>query len=392
MRHVPRQQEESDGQVRRARSLLGLFAFSILLLPLAAGTRYGKSEVATNSGVDAPPLEARVDYPGELAAWIGEHATLKSLAIRADRWIDEQLFGEVPSAGSSSPRVLNGKSGLMFIVDAFNEACSPHIETSALIEQMTALESAVRSSGRDFYLVVSPDKSTILDEFLPDSFDLQNCFRTYNEDFWNQLQTSSIEGWIDLRSPLIDSRQESRELLFKKRDTHWDDAGAVVATEVVVERISEGIWNADDVAYLGLGEYYGDLNILSGETQIDVSPNYSLVRPGVTQENIVLVDEIEHGRNRRITLSSENSELIAGRTVIFGDSFSEAAEKFFVSFFEDVTLMRLVDFSADKYVELINESDRVVFWSVERTFPYRVAFDWGTDEFINAIEKGVTKR
>jgi hypothetical protein len=77
--------------------------------------------------------------------------------------------------------------------------------------------------------------------------------------------------------------------------------------------------------------------------------------------------------------------LIPGRTLIFGDSFAEAAQPFFLSYFADVTLMRFNDFSAEKYIELIQAADRVLFWSVERSFSYRVAYDWGTENFLSAL-------
>jgi len=85
--------------------------------------------------------------------------------------------------------------------------------------------------------------------------------------------------------------------------------------------------------------------------------------------------------------SGSQSQLIAGRTLVLGDSFSEAAEGFFLQFFSDITLMRLVDYSPDRYVDLIAESDRVIIWSVERTTPYRVAFDWGTPEFLDLLDE-----
>jgi hypothetical protein len=47
--------------------------------------------------------------------------------------------------------------------------------------------------------------------------------------------------------------------------------------------------------------------------------------------------------------------------------------------------MRFNDFSAEKYIELIQAADRVLFWSVERSFSYRVAYDWGTENFLNAL-------
>jgi hypothetical protein len=68
-----------------------------------------------------------------------------------------------------------------------------------------------------------------------------------------------------------------------------------------------------------------------------------------------------------------------------GDSFSEAAEPFFLSYFEDVTLMRLSDFSPTNFIEQIKLADRVMFWSVERSFAYRVAYDWGTEAFLDSL-------
>jgi hypothetical protein len=53
--------------------------------------------------------------------------------------------------------------------------------------------------------------------------------------------------------------------------------------------------------------------------------------------------------------------LIPGRTLIFGDSFTEAAQPFFLSYFADVTLMRFNDFSAEKYIETDeHENNRIL--------------------------------
>jgi hypothetical protein len=367
-----------------------LLFLTVILIPLLAGVVTGASEVETNSGTEFPSPELRLDYAGDLSEWLGERAATKNLAIRVDSWIDRNIFRERPSAGAESPRVTYGLSGVMFISDAFNEACNPHILTDDLIDRIHRLEQVIHDSGRDFHLLVSPDKSTILTSYLPEQFPLRSCFEEYNSDFWARLRGADIQGFIDLNAALTDARDTRRELLFKRRDTHWDDAGAVVASEALVNSVVPGLWDESAVTLNGLAEYFGDLNVLAGEALVDTAPSYSVTRPGVVQTSVILIDQLEHGRNRQVIHQAQASELIPGRTLILGDSFSESAEPFFAPYFEDLTLMRLVDFSVPRFIELIASADRIIFWSVERTFPYRVAFDWGATEFINDLETSLS--
>ena len=100
-----------------------------------------------------------------------------------------------------------------------------------------------------------------------------------------------------------------------------------------------------------------------------------------------VVADSENQRNRREKRSAETSFLIPGRTLVLGDSFSEAAESFYTNYFKDITLINLNNFSAKSFLREIVNSDRVIIWSVERSFPYRVAYDWGTPDFIASLNK-----
>ena len=372
-----------------ARHLLGVTGLIAISTPLFAGAVLNVDSLETNSGIALPTPRVSLEFPAELAEWLGENAAFKPQAVRLDGWIDRRVFRETPAAGTASPRVEYGSNGVMFIVDAFNEACSPHINTADLVKQVFSLGNVIQDSGRDFWFVVSPDKSSILQEFLPEAHPLYSCFMAYNTDLWQQLALSDIPGFIDLHAELSDARIERRELLYKKRDTHWDDAGAAVASRAVLEAITPGIWNDDHLEFTGVTEYSGDLNTLAGETEIDTSPSYYLGRLGV---EAVLTEGLpgegmEGTRNYRTVHSSSQEPLIPGRTVIFGDSFSEIAERFFVTFFEDVSIMRLAEFNNQNYLDLIRSADRVIVWSVERSLPYRVAYDWGRVEFADLLEQ-----
>ena len=370
---------------RFVKSGFGAVAVAIIFLPVVFGPFRGWTDIKTNTSHVSVEPRFSFAYLGDLASWLGDRVTLKDQAIRVDSKIDRAIFNESASAGSVSPRVLEGEGGVAFIADAFNEACNPHIPTSDLIQRMKSLSRVIVDSGREFRLIVSPDKSSILADYLPSNFDLKSCFESYNEDFWNQLSSSDISGFVDLRSELNAQRIYRREILYKKRDTHWDNAGGAMASKAVVNSISLGLWEEDLLKFSGLLSEGGDLDLLLGSPFIDSVPSYSLTRADVSQVSSEAIDQSDHGRNLRVINTSTDSFLIPGRTLIFGDSFSEAAQPFFLSYFADVTLMRLDNFSLDKYVDLIKEADRVLFWSVERSFPYRVAYDWGTENFLKSL-------
>ena len=370
---------------RFVKSGFGAVAVAIIFLPVVFGPFRGWTAMKTNTSQVSVEPRFSFAYLGDLANWLGDRVTLKDQAIRVDSKIDRAIFNESASAGSVSPRVLEGEGGVAFIADAFNESCNPHIQTDGLVRQMTSLSQVIVDSGREFRLIVSPDKSSILADYLPSNFDLKSCFETYNEDFWNQLPSSEISGFVDLHSELNAQRIARREILYKKRDSHWDNAGGAMASKAVVNSISPGTWEDDLLKFSGLLSEGGDLDLLLGSPFIDSVPSYSLTRADVTQVSSDAIDESEHGQNRRVVNTSTESFLIPGRTLIFGDSFAEAAQPFYLSYFADVTLMRFNDFSAEKYIELIQAADRVLFWSVERSFSYRVAYDWGTENFLNAL-------
>jgi len=370
---------------RFVKSGFGVGAVAIIFCPVVFGPFEGWTEIKTNTSQVSVEPRLSFAYLGDLANWLGDRVTLKDQAIRVDSKIDRAIFNESATAGSVSPRVLEGEGGVAFIADAFNESCNPHIQTDGLVRQMTSLSRVIVDSGREFRLIISPDKSSILSDYLPNTFDLKNCFETYNNDFWDQLSSSDINSFVDLRSELKAQRISRREILYKKRDSHWDNVGGAMASRAVVNSISPGLWEDDLLEFKGLLSEGGDLDLLLGSPFIDSVPSYSLTRADVVQVSSDAIDESDHGQNRRVINTSTESPLIPGRTLIFGDSFTEAAQPFFLSYFADVTLMRFNDFSAEKYIELIQAADRVLFWSVERSFSYRVAYDWGTENFLSAL-------
>jgi alginate O-acetyltransferase complex protein AlgJ len=237
--------------------------------------------------------------------------------------------------------------------------------------------------------MVAPDKSSVHPELMPADLERRDCFEAYSTALWDGLSAADIPGFIDLRSTLRQQSATSREPLYLRKDSHWDSAGSLAAVEAAVEAFSPGLWDDDEVEYGGLGEYTGDLTGLLGNPEVDQAPMYSVVRPDVTQVSMEVIDDIEGGFNRRWINSAPEGRLIPGRTLMFLDSYGLVAIPQFVPFFEDITVMRLVDFDPDRYVDLIGDADRVWFMTVERSASYRLEIEVGSTAFLDQLESGL---
>lgn len=354
--------------------------------------------VAFACGVRGQPMENRaaVEFQGvepgwrtftELGGYLDDRLPLRSRAISADAWVDRQVFDEDPAfGGGSSPRVITGSDGFLFLADAVDNACAPHATPAQTVASLDRLASIIDASGRDIVTMVAPDKSSVHRELMPSDMERRDCFDAYTTELWGRLDAADVPGFVDLRAALQQRSQSSREPLYLRKDSHWDSAGSLVAVEAAIEAFAPGLWDADEVDYGGLAEYTGDLTGLRGNPEVDQAPLYAISRPDVTQVSMDVIDDIEGGFNRRWVNSAPDDRLIPGRTLVFLDSYGLLAIPQFVPFFEDIVVMRLFDYDPDRYVDLIGDADRVWFMTVERSASYRLEFEVGSTEFLDQLE------
>ena len=324
-------------------------------------------------------------FIGAFGDFMSDRIPLRSRAVRTDAWVDEEIFGEDPAfGGAASSRVIKGEDGFLFLADAIDNACAPLVPPKDTAAHLADLAGIIEASGRDVVTMVAPDKSSVHPELMAD-FAKKGCFDDYTESLWQSLEDAGIAGFVNLREMLRDASAESREPLYLRKDSHWDSAGSVVAVRAAIDRFQPGLWSDDEVRYRGLGEYTGDLTGLQGKPQVDEAPMYEVVRPDVVNQSVEVLDDIEGGFNRRFINTAPAGRLIEGRTLMFVDSFGMVSLPQYVSFFEDLTVIRLIDFDAERFAGLIENAGRVWFMSVERSLAYRLEIEVGADTFLELL-------
>ena len=313
--------------------------------------------------------------------YLGDRLPLRSPAIRSDGWIDEHVFREDPAfGGSASPEVMRGAKNQLFFREDFTRSCRPWNTVAADMSSLSRIATLIADSGRDVVTMVTPNKSTVLSDYLPKRFPERECWETYRDELWAALDTSTIPGWLDVRSLLVNRRSATNHPLYLSGDSHWDSEGSLVAVHALIETLAPGLFDDAEIVNTGMRTYTGDLSFLTGMPRPARTEVLEVQRDGVGRVSGVEIGNYE----TRWVNSTQSAKVIPGRTVIVGDSFAVRALDQIVPYFEDLTLV--IPYAEDPSIvsTAIAGADHVVILIVERNLSFLMNGTLGP-EFVDQL-------
>lgn len=329
-----------------------------------------------------------LDYPREARRVLDQEFGTLEIAINIDSWIDQSIFREDPTfAGSISPRVIRGQRGFLFLGDALDTACKPFEPPEQTVKRAMALAHQIRKLDKDVLIQIVPDKSSIYPEYLPKENPKVRCAQGYVASLYSEIASMRSNLLPDMQALLVREKTENLEL-YLSRDSHWNSRGALVAIQQAVNSFRPGLWEDTEIRNSGRYTYQGDLDGLLGKDNPATADGFNVDRSSSVQVQRNSVPGFPFQQNGRFRIvGSDEVELVKGRTLLLLDSFGLAALPNIIPFFEDLTVVRLVDFEVKGFQELIWEADRIWIMSVERSSSYRFMFELGTDEFIKMLRQ-----
>jgi alginate O-acetyltransferase complex protein AlgJ len=354
-------------------------------------------------GVRAPSFENRplAAFPSPadgwgfltgMAPWAADHLPLRDQAVGLEDFLSRQLFGEPPPLGQQSrpdpvpgpvapapsqsdedrrrmqelgfPRVIEGRDGWLYFGEDVVDACLPERPLDETVTALRRLRSAVESSGREFVLVVAPDKSTMVPEHLPARYVGADCTRDARNAFWPRI--TSETGAIDMRPRLQQDAARLRRPVYPPVDTHWTYEGALTMTIMIAEAIQPGV-TATWVATPGqVVTRAGDLPPLIGRTADYPWQTYNLAPDGETIRSRSVSSEIRTPLN----LSQQRGEGIVSDSVgMIADSYSLSALPYIAAGFTNISVIHSDTVGADprSIGTLFADKKVVVVEAVERS-------------------------
>ncbi|NUT48411.1 MAG: hypothetical protein HOV94_14035 [Saccharothrix sp.] len=319
-----------------------------------------------------------------LNAWASDHVPLRDVAVAAADGISRGVFGEAPQLDRSQDVVgpvpepkdpsvdrptptafveaIEGKDDWLFLGDDVEGACEPLIPITEVHARLARLRAAVEGSGRRFILVVAPNKSTMVPDYLPSKYFGKDCHAKATEEFWQSL--SAKTGALDLRSRMRETAKLNNRLPYPKYDSHWTHDGSLVMARVLTDTITPGTSRGWKVEPTHVIDREGDLAPLLGRTATDPIQSYDLAPDG----NTVRSHEITPDPKPQRFTQPPAKGVVNAKVGLLGDSFSYYAGQYLVACFTDLTLVHVDRLTNDArgVARALASTDVVVLEAAER--------------------------
>jgi hypothetical protein len=261
--------------------------------------------------------------------WFDDHFGLRSTLVKWYGMTRLFGFGQSPSAS-----VIKGQDGWFFYADdkAVEDYVSEDPLTSdALANWRSALVRARRwlaARHVAYVFLIAPDKHFMYaDEMPPGIVRIGQMSRT--DQFYGSLQDTGFI--LDVRPALIAER--ARERIYQKTDTHWNDRGAFVAYQSIVNaaRVQRpdipAPWTREDFEAVTRDVEGKDLAAMMGLKRVLREEDLELVpRRSRTAKVIEPAGGKPTDEEGRLVTEVPGSTL--PRAVIFRDSFASALVPF----------------------------------------------------------------
>ena len=383
---------ENVRESKATKVVIALLGAGLLFGPWAAYAAGARSQPVPgeNRALAGRPQIDGFQTFNEITAYAADHFPLRDAAIRSNKSLIEDLFGEPPSyfGSAGNHQVLIGDRDWLYFMDDFIEACSPKIPLKTVISGVQRLDAMLTASGRRLVLTVPPDKSTADPQYLPKSFELKQCSEIAKEKRWKAIRSMGVPGYVDMRAAVAKQEKEKGHPAFLFYDTHWNQDAEVTFAETVAGKLDPALLQGTHVV---AGQFYneqGDLEVLNSNPKTFPFQAVYVVRDGVT---VAPVRTTELSKTKGAytishwTATSTGAPLFQPKTVLIGDSFSQRTltGNKLQPFFRDLTRVpeltkavlanskadpKVYDKARAAMIKAIVDSDVTVVELVERTF------------------------
>lgn len=292
-------------------------------------------------------------YLATIDSYFDDHFGFRKRLIRWNQHWKNQLF-QTKTAGDA---VLVGRDGWLYYA---GERMLEHwSRQTAWAEQdlrdwqhlLEWRRNWLRQRGIRYLFVVPPDKHTVYPDYLPAWME-PSARPSKLQQLAGYLKTHSDLAFVDLSQPLIDARRIHVDYL--KTDSHWNDFGAFIGYRTLIQALARQFPALEPLPLDG-GEWQpvahppGDLVALAGNASCQgaacretagvarvAAPDRPVLTPTVDPDPAL--DQLPGDGTPCFerTCRTHNPAAVAGKALLFRDSFAESWYSLLGLHFKDV--------------------------------------------------------
>ena len=293
-----------------------------------------------------------VNYLPELGAYFEDHYAFRSQLVAANSKLQADVFGTSPV-----DTIVKGTDGWLYYTDSLADYQQTDVmsdrEAFALAYNMKLVQESLAERGIEFLYTVAPNKNSLYAENMPYYYKPV----TGNGKNIDAVKTNLVELGVNY-ADLFEAFKEDGRILYRLQDSHWNGEGAVLAYNVILDRLGKTHDAHENAVRKNVKTATGDLaTSLYGvwaenewDTVVDVARNYINTNQAESWEaNTVLTE----------ALGADGSLLM------FRDSFGNTLSPLLADVFGKGAFSKASIYQLDSYVEMY-KPDTVIFEIVER--------------------------
>ena len=335
-----------------------LLCVVLCLIPSVGMLFFPTTQTTENRAMAAAPKLMTEDgqlnqaFFADFEAYFNEHMALRNPMVYADAKVQTTLFQESNVSG-----VISGTDDWLYYSSTLNDYLGAEVleerDLFNLANNFALIQDYLQQRDIDFALTIAPNKNTLYGENMP-------YYKSYvvNPDHSAKLLAPYLAqrdiAYLDLFS-LFEAQDE---VLYLKRDSHWNMKGACLAYNGIMDMLELPHEDYSQTAPALLKNDNGDLNKMLysfyGELEENydygLSQQYAYDKEGATVEDGWIVTTNPNG---------------AGKLLMFRDSFANTLIPFLSNEFAESYYSKGLPNALERFVET-HDPDCVVIQKVER--------------------------
>lgn len=289
------------------------------------------------------------DYLEEAGTYFEEHMAFRLQMLTANSAIWGKIFHT-----STTDQVIVGKDDWLYYGGTVNDYTGRDLlsdrELYDVVYNLSLVQDFVEKNGSQFLLAVVPNKNTLYGDNMPYYYQKGT---DSNLDRLNKLLEQNNIHFIDLKKAF----QNEEEVLYFKRDSHWNNKGAVLAYNEMLDTLGKEHETYLNVPYEVRADHTGDIDEILYPLAAEKEEDFYYDKDWKYQYVNDVVDNMD------AWIETVNPEK-EGFFLMYRDSFGESILPFLAEEYGNAYFSRLVPYNLGNVIEY--HPDTVIIERVER--------------------------
>ena len=346
--------------MKKGKLIYCILFFAICLCP-SLGMLVTKQETSSEnrqlSEFPSPKTEEgkiNVEWLSQAGDYFQEHFAFRNELVTGNALLHGRLLET-----STADGVIQGKNGWLYYKDSLDDYLGQDLLSDRslfnIAHMLSMTQQALEEKGVNFLFTIAPNKNSLYGDNMPYYDKLKVSDQTNRENLEGWLTTEKV-AYADLYQALM----EEDEVLYHARDSHWNNKGAALAADVLMDALGKDHDSYEGESYTVRRDYTGDLDTMlyplastaDDEIYYDKEPTYATV------------EEIQSNFDPRITTVNPVKE---GSLVMYRDSFGNALLPYMADAYANAYFSRGIPYQLMD-VET-HSADTVIIERAERFLP-----------------------